>query len=414
MKQVLLVFAFALDCQSFMFAHVSSCFHRARPLMCDNSQQRWGAVIRQASSVTHMMASSSPPSDSGEKATTAATVTSLPPVPPKAHRIVLMRHGESEFNNANVFTGWCDVALTQRGVVEAVEAGQVFSSHQMFFRRCYASLLTRSIVTAHRSLEAAGLAHTPIQYDVRFNERHYGALQGLGKERTAERLGRDVVMEWRRSYDARPPLMTPDHPHYSIIYNDPRYRRIQDMTLPLGESLADCQIRAVAAWNDILDSLVATESIGSSEAEDGGATLIVAHANTLRALVMHLDAIPTTAIESLNIPTAIPFFYDVSLPSGSVVSDKPSGSFRGVYISDDRKKRNYLERRRAANDPFLWALYDHQVASSMLVGNNSTEAAPSKKVDAVAEGLAGIEEEAKRNTQLYSSIVVASSENKSN
>jgi Histidine phosphatase superfamily (branch 1) len=153
-------------------------------------------------------------------------MTTLPPMPPNSHRVVMMRHGESEFNNANVFTGWCDIALTQRGVVEAIEAGQVFASHRMYFRKCYSSVLTRSIVTAQRSLEAAGVAPTPLHYDWRLNERHYGSLQGLSKERTAERLGRKRVMEWRRSYSARPPVMTELHPHYEIIYNDPRYRML--------------------------------------------------------------------------------------------------------------------------------------------------------------------------------------------
>lgn len=147
-----------------------------------------------------------------------------------------MRHGESEFNNANIFTGWCDVALTPRGVVESVEAGEVFRSLGVSFRKCYASLLTRSIVTAHRCLEAAGVAYTPLVYDWRFNERHYGSLQGLGKDRTADRLGRDIVMEWRRSYHARPPPMTEEHPHYWILQRDERYRNLRG-AVPLTESL---------------------------------------------------------------------------------------------------------------------------------------------------------------------------------
>lgn len=119
-----------------------------------------------------------------------------------------MRHGESAFNNANIFTGWCDVALTQRGIVEAVEAGEVFLSQSLHFRKCYVSLLSRSIVTAHRALDVGGVAYTPLVYDYRWNERHYGALQGLSKEQTAVRMGRDIVMKWRRSYSDRPPLMT--------------------------------------------------------------------------------------------------------------------------------------------------------------------------------------------------------------
>jgi 2,3-bisphosphoglycerate-dependent phosphoglycerate mutase len=323
----------------------------------------------------------------------------LPPVPNNAHRIVLMRHGESEFNNANVFTGWCDVALTPRGIVEAVEAGQVFASHNICFRKCYTSLLTRSIVTAQRTLEAAGVSYTPIQFDWRLNERHYGALQGLGKERTADRLGRNVVMEWRRSYYARPPLMTPEHPHYQIIYNDPRYRNIAKyVQLPLGESLEDCQFRVVHAWNDILMDLASTYE----EDDPSSYSFIVAHANSLRALVMHLDEIPVKDIESLNIPTAIPFFYDISTFTGKVIpkENMESKVFRGTYISDESKKRNFLERRRAANDPFLWALHDHEVTEKMLFGSNENI-----MEDREPEGLNGLEEEAKRNTELFSSAL---------
>jgi hypothetical protein len=136
------------------------------------------------------------------------TVSRLPPIPNNCHRFVLMRHGESAFNNANIFTGWCDVALTQRGIVEAVEAGEVFLSQSLHFRKCYVSLLSRSIVTAHRALDAGGITYTPLEYDYRWNERHYGALQGLSKEQTAIRMGRSIVMKWRRSYSDRPPLMT--------------------------------------------------------------------------------------------------------------------------------------------------------------------------------------------------------------
>jgi 2,3-bisphosphoglycerate-dependent phosphoglycerate mutase len=333
---------------------------------------------------------------------TGNAVTTLPPLPDNAHRVVLMRHGESEFNNANVFTGWCDVALTPRGIVEAVEAGQVFVSHGLHFAKCYCSLLTRSIVTAQRSLETAGLAYTPMIYDWRLNERHYGALQGLGKERTADRLGRSIVIEWRRSYHARPPLMTKEHPHYPIIYNDPRYKSVQGIKLPLGESLEDCQLRVVQAWEDIVQDLPR----GMETANDSSYSLIVAHANSLRALVMHLDSIPVDEIEGLNIPTAIPFFYDICLSSGAVLSnDLTEGKFRGTYISDDRKKRNFLERRRAANDPFLWALHDHEVSCRMLVGDEQPMTTVNGS-DMTPEGLEGLEEEAKRNTELFSSTLM--------
>jgi 2,3-bisphosphoglycerate-dependent phosphoglycerate mutase len=264
-------------------------------------------------------------------------------------------------------------------------------------------------------LEAAGASYTPLHYDWRFNERHYGALQGLGKERTADRLGRNIVMEWRRSYHARPPLMTEDHPHYDIIYNDPRYRNVaQYVQLPLGESLEDCQYRVVQAWNDVLLDLASTYQ----NDDPNSYSFIVAHANSLRALVMHLDTIPVKDIESLNIPTAIPFFYDISTFTGKVMSKEnvpDTGTFRGTYISDEYKKRNFLERRRAANDPFLWALHDHEVTEQMLIGGNGGNI----NNNAIAmehflqqpqqqrepEGLNGLEEEAKRNTELYSSAL---------
>lgn len=319
---------------------------------------------------SHSNLSSPPPS----------TVSELPPVPPNCHRLIMMRHGESEFNNANVFTGWCDVALSQRGIVEAVEAGQVLLSHHLHFRKCYVSLLTRSIVTAHRSLEAAGVAYTPIEYDWRWNERHYGALQGLSKERTAVRLGRERVMKWRRSYDAQPPLMTPQHPHYNAINEDPRYRHLS--SIPRGESLQDCQRRVLQAWEDLL------VDICSVQEDDFKYSMLVAHANTLRALVMHLDGIPKEKIEDLNIPTAVPFYYDIDKATGQIVKHQPRAElFNGTYITDERKQRSFLERRRAANDPRLWALYDHQVATSQLLGQG--------------EGLSSLDE-ATYNTKLFS------------
>lgn len=333
---------------------------------------------------------SSPSSYSTSSA--SSPTTRLPPVPPHAHRIVLMRHGESEFNNANIFTGWCDVALTPRGVVESVEAGEVLRSLEVDFRKCYASLLTRSIVTAHRCLEAAGVAYTPLVYDWRFNERHYGALQGLSKERTAERLGRAVVMDWRRSYWGRPPPMTSEHPHYAILQEDVRYKRLHQ-DIPLTESLQDCQLRVVEGWKSLLDD------VRESRDEESDHSLLVAHANTLRALVMHLDDIAPEEIEGLNIATGLPFYYDIDKSTGRVVSsaESTSGTFRGIYISDERKKRNFLERRRAANDPWLWALYDHQVTRSMLVDDGLQE----ESNEMAPEGLEGLEAEARHNTEVF-------------
>jgi 2,3-bisphosphoglycerate-dependent phosphoglycerate mutase len=260
--------------------------------------------------------------------------------------------------------------------------------------------LTRSIVTAYRSLETAGVAYTPLEYDWRWNERHYGALQGLSKERTAVRLGQEKVMKWRRSYDACPPLMTPEHPHYDTINNDPRYRHLDP---PLGESLEDCQVRVVEAWKDFCKD-IATAEDDESESEY---SLLVAHANTLRALVMHLDDIGVNEIEGLNIPTAIPFYYDIDKTTGQVVSSHvdsndviAAGKFRGIYISDERKKRSFLERRRAANDPWMWALHDHQVKASMLEGNTGVD--PNGEATTTEENdLEALKDEARKNTELF-------------
>eukprot|EP00518_Triparma_eleuthera_P020288 CAMPEP_0197552462 /NCGR_PEP_ID=MMETSP1320-20131121/5934_1 /TAXON_ID=91990 /ORGANISM="Bolidomonas sp., Strain RCC2347" /LENGTH=326 /DNA_ID=CAMNT_0043113041 /DNA_START=203 /DNA_END=1183 /DNA_ORIENTATION=- len=311
---------------------------------------------------------------------------SLPPVPPSATRVVLMRHGESEFNTANIFTGWCDVALTPRGVVEATEAGQVFLSNNIRFSCCYTSVLSRSISTAFRALESAGVGWVDMVKDWRLNERHYGALQGLSKERTGSRLGREKVMKWRRSFYARPPAMEPGHPHYDMIEEDYRYRGLKKAGgITKGESLEDCQQRVVEAWNDIISSSCQSDS----EDDEQDYVLVVAHANTLRSLIMHLDEIDVESIEDVNIPTAVPFYYDVG-PGGGVVSKKPEGEFRGKYIYDDLKKRTFLERRRAAQDPWLWALRDDDVEEEMLLKERQ------ESLDA-----ATIEEEAKRNTELF-------------
>ena len=214
-------------------------------------------------------------------------------------------------------------------------------------------------------------------------------------------------MSWRRSYHARPPEMTPDHPHYDIIVDDPRYRSLGE-NVPRTESLEDCQLRVIQAWNDIVQDVM-----NADEDTESAHSLIVAHANTLRALVMHIDNIPANQIEDLNIPTGIPFYYNIDKTTGQVVvskddreievvKDEPHGAFRGVYISDDRKKRSFLERRRAANDPWLWALHDDQVAKSLLVQDGENDG--SSTLDKSINDLKDMAMEARQNTKLFSSI----------
>lgn len=206
-------------------------------------------------------------------------------------------------------------------------------------------------------------------------------------------------MKWRRSYHARPPVMMEEHPHFDIINNDPRYRNLEG--IPRTESLEDCQKRVIMAWNEIVEEVKQAE-----DHPDTAQSLLVAHANTLRALVMHIDNIPPEEIENLNIPTGIPFYYDIDKATGITMNHEyeydnigPTGRFRGVYISDDRKRRSFLERRRQANDPWLWALHDDQVAGSMLLEDGTR----SEENEANAEELAEMTQEASKNTDLFTS-----------
>ena len=230
----------------------------------------------------------------------------------------------------------------------------------------------------------------------------------MSKERTAERLGRDLVMQWRRSYHAQPPEMTEDHPHFDTIVHDARYRSLDNV--PKTESLQDCQTRVLQAWQEIVRDAQQAE-----DHPDAAHSLLVAHANTLRALVMHIDDIPPEEIEDLNIPTGIPFYYNICKTTGQVLNDATAQAaqetesnnpkFRGIYISDDRKKRSFLERRRAANDPWLWALHDEQVASSMLLKDSSGHGKDAEfDAQERMEDLKEMAKEALENTELFSTI----------
>lgn len=199
-----------------------------------------------------------------------------------------------------------------------------------------------------------------------------------------------------------------EHPHFQTINKDPRYRHLE--SVPRGESLEDCQQRVVEVWKETM-----REIEGNFESPlDFNQSLLVAHANTLRALVMHLDSIDPEGIESLNIPTAIPFFYDIDLKTGQVVSHRPTGTFRGTFITDERKQRSFLERRRAANDPWMWALHDDQVATSMLSDYDSAESneerepldsiynpSSSSRINEDDLKVSELEAEARKNTAMF-------------
>jgi 2,3-bisphosphoglycerate-dependent phosphoglycerate mutase len=213
--------------------------------------------------------------------------------------LVLLRHGQSLWNLENRFTGWKDVPLSDKGVEEARRAGRLLREEGIAVDVLHTSLLTRAIATANLALEAAGRSWIPVTRHWRLNERHYGALQGLDKKETSERHGADQVFAWRRSYDTRPPALELDdarHPRF-----DERYASLPPDVLPSSECLADVVARAIPYWHDAI-----TPQLGQ-----GHCVLVVAHGNSLRALVKHLDGIDDDAISELNIPTGIPLVYTI-------------------------------------------------------------------------------------------------------
>jgi 2,3-bisphosphoglycerate-dependent phosphoglycerate mutase len=213
--------------------------------------------------------------------------------------LILIRHGQSTWNRKNLFTGWTDVPLNQKGIQEAVSAGCVLKKEGYGFDIAHTSVLKRAIKTLWLVLEEMDLMWLPVYRNWRLNERHYGALQGLNKTETAEKHGREQVHIWRRSYDVRPPALTPDDPRYPL--NDPRYADLAPEQIPLTECLKDTVERFLPYWHQTIAPHVA----------ENKRVLIVAHGNSLRALVKYLDNIPDGDIVGLNIPTGIPLVYEL-------------------------------------------------------------------------------------------------------
>jgi len=210
--------------------------------------------------------------------------------------LILMRHGESEWNASNQFTGWVDVALTEKGRGEAVRAGELLVEHNLLPDVLYTSLLRRAIITAQLALDAADRHWIPVIRDWRLNERHYGALQGLNKAETKAKYGDEQFMLWRRSYDTPPPAIEPDA-EYSQV-GDPRYAGIE---VPLTECLQDVVVRLIPYFTEVI----------AADLRAGKTVLVAAHGNSLRALVKHLDRISDADIAGLNIPTGNPLRYDL-------------------------------------------------------------------------------------------------------
>ena len=213
--------------------------------------------------------------------------------------LVLLRHGESEWNAKNLFTGWVDVDLTAKGEQEARRGGELLKEHGLLPDVVHTSLLRRAIRTNEIALHAADRHWIQVRRSWRLNERHYGALQGKDKKQTKEQYGEEQFMLWRRSYDTPPPPID-DSDEYSQ-FADPRYAQLPPELKPRSECLKDVLVRALPYWYDaIVPDLLAGKTV-----------LVTAHGNSLRAIVKHLDQISDEAIAGLNIPTGIPLRYDL-------------------------------------------------------------------------------------------------------
>jgi 2,3-bisphosphoglycerate-dependent phosphoglycerate mutase len=241
----------------------------------------------------------------------------------KPGTLILLRHGESTWNLENLFTGWTDVPLSVRGIKEAKEAGRLMREAGLRPSVVHESLLLRAIQTTQLALAEMEMSWIPVRRSWRLNERHYGALQGLNKQQTADRYGEDKVKVWRRSYDVRPPDLEPSdarHPSH-----DPRYATLPPELLPTAECLKDVVERMLPYWYDaIVPDLLLHPCV-----------LVSAHGNSLRALVKHLDGLSEQEVVELNIPTGVPRVYELD-------ADLRPKSWR--YLGD----AGDVERRAAA------------------------------------------------------------------
>ncbi len=238
------------------------------------------------------------------------------------HKLVLLRHGESIWNKENLFTGWTDVDLSEKGVEEAKEAGRVLKGQGYTFDIAFTSVLKRAIRTLWLTLDEMDLMWIPVVRDWRLNERHYGALQGLNKAETAAKYGEQQVKVWRRSYDVRPPELDEEDPRNPA--KDRRYIDLRKEEIPLAECLKDTVERFLPCWHNVISPAVRA----------GKRVLIAAHGYSLRALVKYLDGVSDEAITELNIPTGMPLVYEL---------DNDLKPLRNYYLGDAEKVKKAME-----------------------------------------------------------------------
>jgi 2,3-bisphosphoglycerate-dependent phosphoglycerate mutase len=233
-------------------------------------------------------------------------------------KLILLRHGESHWNLENRFTGWKDVSLTEAGIAEASFSGNQLLKNNLQIKSVYTSILNRATETADIVTDIINFPKEDIQYDWRLNERHYGALQGLNKSETATKYGEDQVHIWRRSYDIPPPLLLEDDKRHPKL--NEKFKNI-DGDLPVGESLKNVIDRLKPFWNEYINNII----------QNGGSHLIVAHSNSLRAIIKILDQLSDEEIMNINIPTGVPLVY--TLGDNLNIKNKE-------YLIDEKKLKN--------------------------------------------------------------------------
>jgi 2,3-bisphosphoglycerate-dependent phosphoglycerate mutase len=238
------------------------------------------------------------------------------------YKVVLIRHGESDWNKQNRFTGWTDVDLSEKGLQEAHEGGQTLKQNGFVFDVAFTSVLKRAIRTLWTVLDEMDLMWIPIHHSWCLNERHYGALQGLNKSETAEKFGEAQVKIWRRSYDVPPPPLEKGDPRFPG--SDPRYKDLSAAELPLTECLKDTVARFLPYWHETIAPVI----------KSGKRVVIAAHGNSLRALVMYLDNISEADIVNLNIPTGMPLVYEL---------DENLKPIKSYYLGDPEKVKAAME-----------------------------------------------------------------------
>ncbi|MFM8895664.1 MAG: phosphoglyceromutase [Actinomycetales bacterium] len=248
------------------------------------------------------------------------------------YTLILLRHGESEWNARNLVTGWVDVDLNERGLAEAQRGGQLLAEAGLKPDVVHTSLLRRAIKTAQLALDACDRHWIPVVRNWRLNERHYGALQGKDKRQTLEEFGEEQFMLWRRSYDVPPPPIDPMSQWSQV--DDPRYAALPPDARPLTECLAVVVRRLVPYWEDV---------IVAEHLRQGRTVLVAAHGNSLRALVKHLDGVSDTDIAALNIPTGIPLVYRLDqdlqpiVPGGQYLDPEAAEQAAAAVAAQGRK-----------------------------------------------------------------------------